>query len=419
MSIERGTLLYQTGRYDLAEQQYRAALVAEPSNALAHAMVGLCLLHREQFDDAADEARQAIQLRPDWAVGYATLSAVLSARRRWPQAADAIEQAIRLDPFNPGHRGTLAGIRSQERRWADALAAADAGLAIDPGNAACVNVRGQALVNLGRREEAGVTLAGALARDPHSAVTHANQGWTLLHAGDHRAALEHFREALRIDPNQQWAKAGIVEALKARNVIYRVMLRYFLFMSRMSRQVQWGIIVGGYVGDRLLGAAAEDHPAVRPYVLPVMVAYGLFAVMTWLAGPAFNLMLRVDRFGRHVLSPSQRRASNGFGLCLLAAAALAVTWGVTADVRFLVAAAVVGLLSIPVTSVFRLPSGWPRWTMVAVAAAVALIGAALVARLFVGDVAVVSANTIGLTFVYGILGANLIANALAGVQVRR
>jgi tetratricopeptide (TPR) repeat protein len=270
MSIERGTLLYRTGRHELAEQEFRAALAADPADALAHAMLGHCLLQRQQFDEAAAEAQQAIQLRPDWDAGYATVAAVFNGRHRLPEAAIAIERAIGLAPFNPDHRALLANVRFQQRRWADALAAADAGLAIDPRHPGCVNARAMALVSLGRRDEATATLGGQLARDPHSAVTQANQGWALLHAGDHRAALEHFREALRINPELQWAKSGIVEALKARNVIYRVMLRYFLFMSRMSRQVQWGIILGGYFGYQALATASRDSPGVRPYVVPVM-----------------------------------------------------------------------------------------------------------------------------------------------------
>ncbi len=421
MSIERGTLLYQTGRYDLAEQEYRAALTDEPDNALAHAMVGLCLLQREQFDAAADEARQAIQLRPDWDLGYSTLASVFHARRRYGEAAEAIGRAIGLDPFDPDHRAVLADVRLQQRRWADALAAADAGLALDPRHPSCVNARGVALVQLGRRDEAAVTLGGALARDPHSAMTHANQGWALLHAGDHRAALEHFREALRINPGLDWAKAGIVEALKARNVVYRVMLRYFLFMSRLSSRAQWGIVVGGYFGARLLGSLAASNPGLAPLVLPLMVAYAAFVVMTWLASPAFNLMLRVDRFGRYALSPDQRMASNLFALCLLAAVGLLVAWAVTRDVGYLLGAVVAGLLSIPVTSAFRLGRGWPRWTMAAVAATLAGVGAAYVASLFAGPDSPLAGlrPTLSPAFFYGVLGANLLTNALAGVRVTR
>jgi len=65
-----------------------------------------------------------------------------------------------------------------------------------------------ALVKLGRREAAAATIGAALAKDPQNAHTHANQGWALLHHGDHARRLEHFREALRLDPELDWARAA-------------------------------------------------------------------------------------------------------------------------------------------------------------------------------------------------------------------
>ena len=91
-----------------------------------------------------------------------------------------------------------------------------------------------ALTHLGRRGEAGTAIDTALARDPKNALTHANRGWTLLHGGDHARALEHFREALRLDPELAWARRGIVETLSARGPVIRLLLRYFLWMQRIA-----------------------------------------------------------------------------------------------------------------------------------------------------------------------------------------
>lgn len=44
---------------------------------------------------------------------------------------------------------------------------------------------GIALVNLGRNQEAGAAIQTNLAKDPENAATHANQGWALLHRGEH------------------------------------------------------------------------------------------------------------------------------------------------------------------------------------------------------------------------------------------
>ena len=41
-------------------------------------------------------------------------------------------------------------------------------------------------------------MGAALARRPDDPMTHANQGWALLHEGKPYPAMEHFREALRL-----------------------------------------------------------------------------------------------------------------------------------------------------------------------------------------------------------------------------
>ena len=42
------------------------------------------------------------------------------------------------------------------------------------------------------------------------------------------------RETLRLEPGNEWARQGLVTALKARNPIYGLFLQYALFMGRLS-----------------------------------------------------------------------------------------------------------------------------------------------------------------------------------------
>ena len=424
MSIERGSLLFQTGRHDLAEREFRAALVDEPNNGLAHAMVALCLMSQKKYAEATDEAQQAIALRPDWDIGYSALAAIFAERERLKEAVPMAQRAIELDPFDPDHYALLASIRNQQRNWPAGLLAADAGLAIDPEHTRCINARGIALVNLGRRDEAGITIGGALQRNPHNATTHANQGWALLHAGDHKKALEHFREALRIDPDLQWARAGIVEALKARNIIYRVMLRYFLFMSRMTRQVQWGIILGGYVGFNLLHSAAESHPQLSPWLQPALIAYYVFALMTWLASPLFNLMLRVDRFGRYALSRDQRVSSNWVGGCLLIAIVMGVCWIVLHNSLFSLAAVIVAAFAIPVSAVFACNPGWPRRWMTVYAAVLGGLGLTIISLMFFSYAKArlplfTTAMDLCKGYTIALVASQFVANGLSQASVKR
>jgi len=217
--LERGLLLYQQDRHELAGEQLRLALAQEPDDAHAHALLALCLAEGEQFAEATDEARQAIVLAPDYDFAHFAAARVAYARDQYEDALQAVQEAIRLDPSVADYRALLAGIHLDQRRWREGLAAAEAGLEQDPEHIGCANLRAMALVKLGRRTEAGQAIDTALARNPDSAFTHANQGWTFLEANDPQKALEHFREALRLDPENEWARQGIVEALKARHFI--------------------------------------------------------------------------------------------------------------------------------------------------------------------------------------------------------
>jgi tetratricopeptide (TPR) repeat protein len=424
MSVERGNLLYQTGRHELAEQEFLSALGQDPSDALAHAMLGLCMSRRKAYAEATYEVGQTIRLRPDWHFGYAAMAQVMRDRERPKEALTAISQAIQYDPFNSGHYSVQSYVLLSMQKWADALSAANRGLEVSPDDAECLNARAMALVKLGRRDEAGATIQGALHRNPENALTHANQGWALLHAGDHKQALVHFRVALRLEPEMAWSKSGLVEALKARNIIYRIMLRYFLLMSRLSRGAQWGVVIGGYLGYRGLKAVADTNPAAGRFIWPLLIAYIVFALMTWLSRPLFNLMLRLDRFGKYALSRDQVMGANCVGLTLLTAIVLAATGFLTGSGLCLIAAALSGFLMVPISVIFSCTPGWPRLVMAGYVLVLVAIEAMLLAGFYfqarhIDNVLSQSIDNLLTAFAAGIFLNAWIANALTGVRVKR
>jgi tetratricopeptide (TPR) repeat protein len=426
-NLQRALLLYDQSRHAMAEAELRQALAAEPHESFAHALLGLCLAKRQQFNDATEEARQAIHLSPDSAFAHYALASILHDRNRNEEALAAINEALRLDASEASFFALLCAIHISESNWAQALTAAEQGLQLDSENVSCTNLRAIALVKLGRKEEAGATIEAALAKDPDNAVTHANQGWTLLQRGKPKEALEHFREALRLDPENEWARHGIIEALKARHFIYAFMLRYFFWMSRLSRRAQWGVILAGFFGNRILASIAVTSPGLAPWVLPLRILYVAFVLLTWTADPIFNLMLRLNRFGRLALSPEQTVASNWIGTCLLLALfALAGCFFYSFDSPFLLAALVFGLLIIPMAGTFKCSVGWPRKTMAAYTGTMATAGIVAL-MLFFGDAwaqpnskAPPSAALALLgVFFLGAIGSAWVANILISQRPRR
>jgi tetratricopeptide (TPR) repeat protein len=414
MTVQRGELLYQQSRFDLAETELRQALGAEPGNAYAHALLALTLIQRKRVDDATDEAKQAIHLAPDFAFAHYALSKVWYEQDRYDEARTAIEEAIRLDPHDADYRFMLAAIHFDKRRWADALRVAEEGLALDAEHPDCANLRAMALVKLGRKDEAGATIDAALARNPENAATHANQGWALLHQGKADQALGFFRESLRLNPHNEWARQGIVEALKARNPVYAVMLRYFLWMSTLSQRAQWGVIIGGYIANRALTQASRANPELAPWLLPLRILYVTFVVLTWTAEPVFNLLLRLNRFGRLALSREQIVESNWIGLAMLLALLSLAAYLVSGlQEAFLVSAMVCGLLIIPLAGTLKTSRGRARTTMWAYTGVLLALGLASLLPALVPSGGVREPNWgLFLAFVVGVMASTWVLNVM-------
>ncbi len=376
-TAQRARLLMAQSRWEMARGELLRGLADDGENAELHSLLALCLARTKQYDDAETEARSAVGMAPDSPLTHRVLAAVLFDRRKYSAAGAAAEQAIALDPSDVDAHGILGQIRYAQEDWQGMLAAAEMGLALDPENTNCNNLRATALVKLGRRAEAGQTLEAALARDPENPLTHANQGWTLLETGQHAQALDHFRESLTFDPNMQWGRAGIVEALKSRNFVYRWLLRYFLYMSRLSSRARWGIIVGAFILQRILLSYATEHPEAGPYVWPVLAVYAVFALMTWLAYPLFNLLLLTDKLGRRALTANQRWQALSVGGILLSAILLAAGTAIfdSTSLTFLGydSAFSIAALSIPALCVFACSAGWPRWVMLGATAGLAAL----------------------------------------------
>jgi tetratricopeptide (TPR) repeat protein len=414
--LQRALVLIQQSRHDLAEKELRLALTDDPESPQGHAFLALCLVRREQYEAATAEARQAVERAPEWPTAYTILAQVYAARNRPKEAEQAAQEALRLDPEDSQHYETLARIYMTQRDWVRALQLAERGLAVDAEDVGCANLRAMALTKLGRTREAAQAVESALARDPENALGHANLGWNYLQQANYPKALEHFREALRIDPNHEYAKMGLVEALKARYLVYGLMLRYFLWMGRQSARLQWVIILGLFFGVRALRSLADQNPGLRPWVQPLLTAYLVFAVMTWVSSPLFNLLLRLNKYGRYALSRDQRWGSTLFGIMLVPALASLAYWAATGSGLGLLASLYFGLLLLPVTAIFRCSAGWPRWVMVLYT----LVLAALIpAAVVVSPADHALGETLTMAFAWGSVLSGFAANFLMMATVRR
>ena len=357
---DRAFLLLQQGRLDLAEPELRRALADDPGDAEAHALLAYVLTDLDRAGEALDEANSAVGLAPDLPLAHLARSGALLHLDRAKDAEAAAREAIRLDPGNADAFAALAAALTDRRQRQEALDAAEQALALDPEHPGATNLRAIALTRLGRRDEAAGALEGALSRDPENAVSHANRGWTLLHQNDVKGAMLAFREALRLEPGNEWARSGILEAMKARNPVYRGLLAYFLWMDRLSSGQRWGVIIGGYLAARFI-------PLLWIVYLPVVL-------LTWTGDSFFSLLLLLDPFGRLVLNREEKIAAGLVGGCLIGGLALSIAGVAGAPEALFPVGLGLMALAIPVAGTARQPARKRRLSLL-YTAALAMVGA--------------------------------------------
>ena len=406
--IQRATLLIQHRRYEEAMRELQNILGSEPNHPYALALMGVSNLELDKHDEAIRYIQQALGAQPDNPYFLYLMALAYTRKDKLKEAAKFVQSAISFDPHNADYFGLLSMIRLDEKQWEDALTYANRGLQVDPENLVCLNSRSTALRKLDRKEESYQTIAEALHNDPHNSHTHSNLGWGLLEQGDHKRALESFREALKLDPENEYAKAGMVEALKARYWFYRVFLQYVFWLTNKNSKYQWIFILGLWFGARILNTVSESYPQLAPFVMPLVYLYAAFAISTWIVTPLSNLFLRLNVYGRYALTEDQTKASTftgiGFMISILGLLGVVLT-GV--DAFWLVVIYGVGFM-ILCSSMFK-PTEKPK-RMIAMIAALGLSGIGLLYLIL--PLIGIPGGSLFMIFLWGTVAYQFLINAL-------
>jgi tetratricopeptide (TPR) repeat protein len=385
--LERASHLLTARRYDDAIKLLHQALLTYPESGSIHAILSLCYRDIEKLPEATRHAEQSIVSSPDNPMCFYSLGHVLFARNQFEAADKAVDEAIRLDSNNADVFSLKAQIQFASRNWRKALESADRGLEIEPDHEVCANLRGMSLRQLRQGGTAEEMIRASLARDPQNPLTHANLGWTLLEQGKTKEALKHFQEALRLEPDSAYARQGLVHALRAHFFVYRILFGYFAWIAKFDQRIMWGIIIGGYFGYQALNRLAANVPALAPWIMPITVAYIVFALSTWLMTPLINILLLSNRYGRYAL-PTGEKATAVVVACLLLFGLIAFLIGhfELGSVHLIFVGAMLGMLAIPVSTVGNCQAGWPRWTALGIVGGMGLMVAILLGSVIVATV---------------------------------
>ena len=356
-------------RYADAEKHFKEALSANPLDDVALHLLATTLHAQDGRErEALEVIDRAISADPNDSGHHAFRACVLTSLERPREALTAAATARELDPYSDFALTAEAQAHLGLRNWQEAERAAREALAIDADQSAAANILATALRMQGRQVENDAQIAGLLERDAEDPYTHLNAGWSALQRGAHRDAERHFREALRIDPEFDAAREGLLTSFRARSPFYRAYLAYCMRLARLKEGAQWAVIIGIYVIYRVLrGLASTVSPGLA---IGIGALYLVFVLWGFVANAVGNFMLLFDRFARYALRRNETVEAAlvgggvvaGLGLLILGFAA-GLTWPLIGGGALVVAA-------IPGAMVFTNRSKAGSWLFGAVAVAV-------------------------------------------------
>jgi tetratricopeptide (TPR) repeat protein len=399
------------GRYQDAEHEFQKVLLEEPNHAFALALMSLVYLETGRRAEALPLSQMALGQAPWSPFIFYVLARVQFYNQQINEALDTVQQGRNIDPEDPDFFMLEAQIYFHQSKWEEALAAAVAGMELDPENVHLVNLRAQALVKLNRKSEAAETLDYALRKAPENSYAHANKGWVSIEKDNYDEAVNSFKEALRLDASNEYAKHGLKEAIKGKNILYRGVLKYFLWMGKLAEKGQWAVVIGAYIAYRLVLKLAEAYPSIAPLLYPVIIFYVIFAFSTWIARPISNLFLRFHPLGKLALTDDEILASNVSGILVLSAISFLITYYFTDVVLFLLLGAFLGLMLIPMGGVFGVEKGSKaRRHLMIYSAVLAVVG--------IGFIAFPTMGILAIIFMLGIFFYGFVVNYLVMLASR-
>ncbi len=322
----RSQQLLAHGRPDRALEFIRTAILADPSNPYLRASLAGCLCSLARFTEAEVEARRALELGPDLDLAHFALARAVAGLGRLEEADRALGEALRIDPDFAAAYLSRAIILRVQGRLSEALEAVQEALRREPGSVEARNVLGEILIASRRDADAAHALREALALDPEDAASHLLRGWLFLFDRSTDRAAESFREALRLSPGLEAAREGLVEALKARNSLYRRSLPFFNAVRRMGRPRRALFTLGAFLAPIGCLFLASSHPPIAWVVAILGLGALVLVYFNWVAGLITLAIVARDREVRAYLSREELRSAGGATICLALTAAGLIGW---------------------------------------------------------------------------------------------
>jgi len=165
-----GDHFYQSGAYDDAVAEYRAALRLDAANGNVHNSLGVCLAQQGKSAEARTAFEEAHRIDPNEAMGIYNLGVLHLLEKNNAQALLCFRKALAVDNRTFDIPFQIGKLLIEEQAYPEALNLLQAAAALREGYAPVQTLIGRCLDCLGRREEAITAYSKAIKNNPNDAA---------------------------------------------------------------------------------------------------------------------------------------------------------------------------------------------------------------------------------------------------------
>jgi tetratricopeptide (TPR) repeat protein len=199
--IPLGALWIGQAWSNMPEVEQHARITSDlPNSARAHWRYGFNLHKAGRLDEGAQQCEIALRLNPNEKEVHYTLGQIRAAQSRLDDARNELEEALRAEPHNGEIRSEYARVLALLGRKEEASAQFQLATQAAPRSGILHYDYGVFLVAEGKIDAAINEFQTALKRQPNHPEAHYQLGHAFYLKGDFEGAKQHYEETARLDP---------------------------------------------------------------------------------------------------------------------------------------------------------------------------------------------------------------------------